>query len=204
MQKPEFCAMFTGIIEKLGTVESVEEKGSNRTFWIDSPLSASMKVDQSVSHNGVCLTVEEVAGSRHRVTAVEETLLKTALNSWEKGTRVNLERSLLPSTRVDGHFVQGHVDATGRCENREDRDGSFVFTLSFPPSFAALVIEKGSIALNGISLTAFNVTATTFQVAIIPYTYEHTNLHQLQPGMEVNLEFDMLGKYILRKLSLSQ
>jgi len=196
--------MFTGIIESIGQVTEVITNGSNKTFWIESPLSSSFKVDQSISHNGVCLTVEEIREKRHRVTAVRETLDKTNLDQWQPGTLVNLERSLLPSSRLDGHFVQGHVDATGRCEKKEDRAGSHEFQFSFDQKFAPLVIEKGSIAINGISLTAFDVKASSFKVAIIPYTYEHTNLKSLREGDTVNLEFDLIGKYILRKLSLNQ
>jgi riboflavin synthase len=194
--------MFTGIIESMGQVKEISTHGTNKTFWIQSPISPELKVDQSVAHNGVCLTVEEVGGGLHRVTAVAETLVKTALNGWEPGTLVNLERSLLPSSRLDGHFVQGHVDTTGTCEKIEPQDGSWELTFSFPKEFAPLMIEKGSIALNGISLTAFKVKKSSFRVAIIPFTWEHTNMQQLKVGMEVNLEFDMIGKYIVRSKSL--
>lgn len=194
--------MFTGIIEAMGQVKEITTHGTNKTFWIQSPISPELKVDQSVAHNGVCLTVEEVSGDHHRVTAVAETLQKTALGGWQPGTLVNLERSLLPSSRLDGHFVQGHVDTTGTCEKIESKDGSWEITFSFPKEFAPLIIEKGSIALNGISLTAFKVKKSSFRVAIIPYTWEHTNLHQLNVGENINLEFDILGKYILRSLNL--
>jgi riboflavin synthase len=196
--------MFTGIIESQGHVREIISSGTNKTFWIESPLSSSFKIDQSVSHNGVCLTVEEVRDKLHRVTAILETLEKTELHQWTVGSLVNLERSLMPSTRVDGHFVQGHVDATATCKKIKDKDGSHEYEFEFPKKFAALVIEKGSIAINGISLTVFDVKKNSFRVAIIPYTYKHTNLHQLKPGDEVNLEFDMIGKYILRKLSLEK
>jgi len=196
--------MFTGIIESMGTVRAITSAGTNRTFWIESPLSADFSIDQSIAHNGVCLTVEEVMDGQHRVTAVEETLKKTTLGAWAAGSRVNLERSLLPSTRLDGHFVQGHVDATAECTRIRDRDGSWEYEFSFPKKFGALVIEKGSIAVNGISLTAFDVGRHSFRVAIIPYTYEHTNLQDLAEGHEVNIEFDMMGKYILRQLSLGK
>jgi riboflavin synthase len=196
--------MFTGIIETTGLVQEITTSGTNKTFWIESPLSSSFKVDQSIAHNGVCLTVEEITDSRHRVTAVQETLEKTALDGWSRGSIVNIERSLLPSARVDGHFVQGHVDGTGICKKIRDRQGSWEFEFWFSKKFAPLVIEKGSISVNGISLTAFNVKKNSFKVAIIPYTYEHTNLKQLVEGDVVNLEFDMLGKYILRKLSLKK
>lgn len=196
--------MFTGIIEAIGKIISVEDKNGNRSFRVRSPLSAGFRVDQSVAHNGVCLTVEAVEGDTHQVTAVAETLDKTDLGRWAPGARINLERSLLPSSRLDGHFVQGHVDTTAECLQIDERGGSWEFTFRFPPSFAPLVIEKGSVAVNGISLTAFAVTADTFRVAIIPFTYEHTNLKDLRPGATINLEFDLIGKYILRKLSLGQ
>jgi riboflavin synthase len=190
--------MFTGIIEAMGQVKEIVESGTSKTFWIESPLSHSFTIDQSVAHDGVCLTVEEVQNNRHRVTAVLETLEKTALNGWNLGKEINLEQSLLPSKRLDGHFVQGHVDTTGICEKIEDKKGSWELTFSFPEQFASLVIEKGSISVNGTSLTVFDVKKDSFKVAIIPYTYEHTNLKFLKKGDSVNLEFDMVGKYIVR------
>jgi len=195
--------MFTGIIEALGVVTEVVTKGSNRTFRVESPLSHAFKIDQSVSHNGVCLTVEQVTENAHQVTAIDETLQKTSLGSWSAGTLVNLEQCLPMNGRLDGHFVQGHVDSTGICTNLLEKDGSWEYTIQFQEDFAALMIEKGSISLNGISLTAFNVTNNSFTVAIIPYTYEHTNIKQLKLGDTVNLEFDLIGKYITRKLALS-
>jgi riboflavin synthase len=200
----ELCAMFTGIIETMGRIESVAEEGSNRTFWVRSPLSSSFKPDQSVSHSGVCLTVEEVRDDLHRVTAIRETLDKTNLGDWRPGRLVNIERCLQLNGRLDGHFVQGHVDTTGTCIIRTAKDGSFEFDIRFSETFAPLVIEKGSICLNGISLTAFAVTRNSFRVAIIPFTYEHTNLQELKEGDVVNLEFDMIGKYLLRSLSLRE
>lgn len=194
--------MFTGIIETLGQVKEIIISGTNKSFWLESPLTAEFKVDQSIAHNGVCLTVEEIKGARYKVTAVEETLKKTALNQWIRGNYINLERSLLPSSRLDGHFVQGHVDSLGTCKKIEDKNGSWEFTFSFPENFAPLVIEKGSISLNGTSLTVFNVTKTSFEVAVIPYTYEHTTIQFLKEGDLVNLEFDMVGKYIVRNLAL--
>ena len=196
--------MFTGIIEALGQVLEVYESGTNKTFWIGSPLSHTFTVDQSIAHDGVCLTVEEVRENQHRVTAVQETLAKTALNQWTSGKTVNLEQSLLPSKRLDGHFVQGHVDTTGTCEKIKNRKGSYEFEFGFPKKFAPLVIEKGSISLNGISLTIWNVKKTSFQVAIIPYTFEHTSMQFLKEGDVVNLEFDMIGKYILRNSRLNK
>lgn len=194
--------MFTGIIESTGIITDITISGTNKNFWIKSPISAELNVDQSVAHNGVCLTVEEIESDRHKVTAVAETLNKTELNYWAPGSIINLERSLLLSGRMDGHFVQGHVDTTGTCKNIKDKSGSFEFEFDFSKKFAQLIIEKGSICINGISLTAFEVKKSSFKVAIIPYTYEHTNLQYLKEKDKVNLEFDMIGKYILRKLSL--
>lgn len=194
--------MFTGIVEITGAVKKVISNGSNKTFWIESPLSSQLKVDQSVSHSGVCLTVEEIAGNRHRITAIDETLQKTNLACWNEGTTVNLERCLQLNDRLDGHLVQGHADATGICIKRKEKKGSWEFEFEFPRQFAGLVIEKGSVCLNGISLTAFDVKKKSFRVAIIPYTFEHTNIREVQPGDTVNLEFDMIGKYLLRRLSL--
>ena len=196
--------MFTGIIEAIGTVSAIEIYGSNTTFWINSNLSGQFKVDQSVSHSGVCLTVEEAQINKHRVTAIDETLKKTNLSSWVKGTIVNLEQSLVMNGRLDGHIVQGHVDTVATCVEKKNVNGSWEYTFDFDPQFAGLVIEKGSISLNGISLTIFNVGANTFTVAIIPYTFEHTNIQQVEQGSKVNVEFDMVGKYIERIARLNR
>lgn len=196
--------MFTGIVESTGIVKEVISNGSNRTFWIESPISRQLKVDQSVSHSGVCLTVEELNSNSHRVTAIKETLKKTNLGDWSAGTNVNLERSLQLGDRLDGHIVQGHVDAVAICKNVIEKNGSWEYTFEFPKKFASLIIEKGSIAINGISLTAFSVKGKNFTVAIIPYTFEHTNINKVTKGTIVNLEFDMIGKYLLRKLSLKK
>jgi len=203
--------MFTGIIESLGKIQSVGTSGTNKTFWIRSPLSAELKIDQSVSHNGVCLTVEEInipdasdpdsPGAAHRVTAIEETLAKTSLDSWRPGDLVNLERCMVMNGRLDGHIVQGHVDATATCLERRELDGSWEFRFEFPKKFSHLVIEKGSISLNGTSLTIFNVKKAKFDIAVIPYTFEHTNISSVIPGTKVNLEFDMIGKYVSRFLT---
>ena len=221
--------MFTGIIESLGKIDSIETHGTNKTFWVSSPVSNELKVDQSISHNGVCLTVEElyVPGTRseekitrsgqnvnvgpdgraagdgsgnglHRVTAIRETLEKTNLSHWQPGDLVNLERCLLMNGRLDGHIVQGHVDATATCIDRKELDGSWEFRFEFPKKFSHLVIEKGSICLNGISLTIFNVKKSRFDIAVIPYTFEHTNVQSIKTGDKVNLEFDMIGKYVSR------
>jgi riboflavin synthase len=196
--------MFTGIIETTGIIKEIIDHGSNRTFWIESSLSAEFKVDQSISHSGVCLTVEEIKESLHRVTAIEETLSKTNLKNWATGTMVNIERCLPLNGRLDGHFVQGHVDTTGTCLKRKEKRGSWEFEFEFPGKFAELIIEKGSITVNGISLTAFNVKKKSFTVAIIPFTFEHTNIQSIDKGDKVNLEFDLLGKYLLRRLSLKK
>ena len=194
--------MFTGIIENTGTITAIETRGSNRTFWIESSLAPDLKTDQSVSHNGVCLTVEETNGNRYRVTAIDETLQKTTLGCWQAGTLVNLERCMQLNGRIDGHIVQGHVDTTATCTSLVQKEGSREFSFEMNPSFAALVIEKGSIAVNGISLTLFNVTGNGFTVAIIPYTYAHTNMNRLKQGDTVNIEFDMIGKYVNRMQQL--
>ena len=195
--------MFTGIVETIGIVNEIIPNGSNKTFWIESALASEFKVDQSVSHDGVCLTVEETKGNLHRVTAIEETLQKTILDFWEAGKKINLERCLPLNGRLDGHFVQGHVDTTGTCRKREEKAGSLEFEFEFPKKFAELVIEKGSICINGISLTAFRVKKKSFCVAIVPYTLEHTNIKDIKPDKAVNLEFDVIGKYILRKITMA-
>jgi riboflavin synthase len=190
--------MFTGIVETMGFVREIRPVGTNLSFLIESDLASSLKVDQSLSHDGACLTVEAVGGRIHQVTAVQETLDKTNLSQWSVGKKVNLERAMAMGGRLDGHLVQGHVDATGSCLSVESKDGSWEYEFSYPASFASLVIEKGSICVNGTSLTAFNLKDNRFRVAIIPYTYEHTNISDLRPGSLVNLEFDMIGKYISR------
>ena len=190
--------MFTGIIEATGRIEEVLQAGTNRILWLSSPITGELKIDQSVSHSGICLTVEEVKGDRYRVTAIAETLEKTNLGSWKAGDLVNLERCLSFQGRLDGHIVQGHVDATAACIDKKDRNGSWEFRFRFPEEFTTLVIEKGSISLNGISLTIFQVTQNEFSVAIIPYTFEHTNIKNISLGDQVNLEFDMIGKYVQR------
>ena len=196
--------MFTGIIESLGKVRELTSNGTNRTFYVESPVSQELKVDQSVSHNGVCLTVEETGPGWHRVTAIEETLKKTNLGSWQKGTLVNIERCLKMDSRLDGHLVQGHADTTGTCIKKEVKNGSWEFEFEFPGKFAELIIEKGSICVNGISLTAFKVGKKKFRVAIIPYTFDHTNMQSLRKNDIVNLEFDVVGKYILRSIKVGK
>ena len=194
--------MFTGIVESTGIIKAVISNGSNRTFWVESSISMQFKTDQSVSHSGVCLTVEEVKGNSHRATAINETLQKTNLTDWKEGTLINLEQCLLINDRLDGHIVQGHVDTTGLCTKRKEKKGSWEFEFSFPKKFAGLIIEKGSICVNGISLTCFDVKRKKFRVAIIPYTFEYTNMKEIREGDLVNIEFDLIGKYLLRTLSL--
>lgn len=195
--------MFTGIIETTGKIAGVEKKGSNKIFYVESSLCAELKPDQSVSHNGVCLTVEEVKGNTHRVSAIEETLLKTNLNNWLINDTINLERCLPMNGRIDGHIVQGHVDTVAECTHKIKKEGSTEFSFEIDKKYAGHIIEKGSICLNGISLTIFNIGLTHFSVAIIPYTFEHTNMHQIKTGSLVNIEFDLLGKYIQRLQSIS-
>ena len=195
--------MFTGIIETLGTVLKAETLGTNRVFWIESPISNQFKADQSVAHNGVCLTIEEVIENTHRVTAIEETLLKTNLMTLNPGELVNIERCIQMNGRLDGHFVQGHVDCAGECIDILKKEGSHQFKFKFPQDFTHLVIEKGSICLNGISLTIFDVGLNDFSVAIIPYTFEHTNIKNIVIGSIVNIEFDVIGKYIQRATHLN-
>jgi len=198
------CPMFTGIVETQGIIKKITEKGGNKIFWIKSPISSKLRVDQSVCHDGACLTVEEVKNNRHRVTAIAETLSKTTLGNWQPGYVINIERCLKLNDRLDGHLVQGHVDAVGTCIKKAEKDGSWEFSFQFPAQFAELIIEKGSITINGISLTAFDVKQNSFEVAIIPFTFENTNIKNVEPGDNVNLEFDMVGKYISRKLSLNK
>jgi len=195
--------MFTGIIEATGLVKDVQYNGSNVDLWIESNITHELKIDQSVAHNGVCLTVVEIKGDLYRVTAVEETLNKTNLGGWELGDRVNLERSLKVGSRLDGHFVQGHVDATAVCIEKQTLEGSWLFRFRFPAKYATLVIEKGSICINGVSLTVFNVGNDECTVTIIPYTYEHTNFNAIEKDSKVNIEFDVLGKYLLRQKDLT-
>ena len=195
--------MFTGIIEALGTVEKVESYGSGKAFWLTSPFTADLRVDESLCHDGVCLTVANKEDGRYQVVAIEETLSRTNLGAWQPGTRVNLERSMSAAGRFDGHIVQGHVDTLGRLESVDDRDGSWLLRFSFPKEYARLVVEKGSCCINGVSLTVFDLTETSLHVALIPYTWEHTNLAFLKEGDGVNLEFDLVGKYLQRALMLA-
>jgi len=196
--------MFTGIIETLGEVTDLRSEQSNLHIAVRSSIGKALKVDQSVSHNGVCLTVTRVEGDVHWVTAIRETLEKSNLSTLSRGSKINLERCMLNNGRFDGHIVQGHVDQLGAVKNIEDQNGSWLFTFEYDASAANVTVEKGSIAVNGVSLTCFNSQRSAFSVAIIPYTFEHTSFHQLKPGDPVNLEFDIIGKYVKRLLGASR
>ena len=193
--------MFTGIIETVGTIASVKEEGSNTIFRIESTISKELKIDQSVSHNGVCLTVVNVTDNVHEVVAVKETLHKSNLGTIRTGDKVNLERCMLNNGRFDGHIVQGHVDQTGVIKSIKDEGGSWLFQFEYDPSLGNITVEKGSISVNGVSLTCFNCTEKNFTIAVIPFTYKHTNFHVLKEGDTVNLEFDIIGKYVKRLLN---
>ncbi|RYC67972.1 riboflavin synthase [Spirosoma sordidisoli] len=194
--------MFTGIVETTGLVADRVSEGTNITFHIESSLASELTIDQSVSHNGVCLTVTSVADGRYSVTAVDETLRKSNLGGLDVGNRVNLERCMPANGRFDGHIVQGHVDQTGICTSVQDLNGSWLYDFQYDPGVADNVtVEKGSICINGVSLTVFNSEADRFRVTIIPYTYEHTTFRDLKPGDVVNLEFDIMGKYIKKMLT---
>ncbi|WP_421762945.1 riboflavin synthase [Ekhidna sp.] len=186
--------MFTGIVETVGKVEEIYPVGTNVDFVISSLISDELKIDQSVSHNGVCLTVTKVADGKHWVTAIDETMNKSNLSQWQVGSKVNLERCMKADGRFDGHIVQGHVDSTAKVVDFKDENGSWLFTFELQEE--GLVVEKGSVCINGTSLTCFNVGKKIFSVAIIPYTFEHTNFNQLVVGSTVNIEFDIIGKYI--------
>ncbi|MFA9198083.1 MAG: riboflavin synthase [Aquirufa sp.] len=188
--------MFTGIVEAMGSLVKTEAKGTNVEFWFTCPFTQELKVDQSLAHNGVCLTVVEIQGEQYRVTAIDETLQKTNLGDLKLGQKINLERCMAANARFDGHIVQGHVDLTGICTEITDQNGSWEYRFSYPQSSGHVTVEKGSICVNGTSLTVVDSQDDSFTVCIIPYTYEHTVFHQLSVGDQVNLEFDILGKYI--------
>ena len=194
--------MFTGIIETFGTITKIEQDQGNLQLTIKSPLAAELKIDQSVAHNGVCLTVVERTDDSYRVTAIAETLEKTNLEDLKLGDQVNLERAMIMGSRLDGHIVQGHVDQVGVCEKIVAEDGSWRFSFSYDNSTGNTTIEKGSITVDGTSLTVVDATDNGFSVAIIPYTFEHTRFNQYQVGTRVNLEFDVLGKYVARYMNL--
>ncbi len=194
--------MFTGIIETLGKVARIEASEGNMDFTIESALAKDLKIDQSVSHNGVCLTVVSKTDNEYRVTAIAETLEKTAIGSLKIGDLVNLERAMIMGSRLDGHIVQGHVDQTGICTDVKETNGSWFFTFSYEQGPQNVTIEKGSITIDGTSLTVVDSKANSFSVAIIPYTYEHTRFNQYRKGSLVNLEFDVIGKYVKRLLEV--
>lgn len=193
--------MFTGIVETLGTITKINKEGTNRNFCIESSIGHELKVDQSISHNGVCLTVTQVDGNKHWVTAIDETLQKSNLGELKPGDHVNLERCMIANGRFDGHIVQGHVDQVGVCKFIKEAEGSWIFDFEYDPILGNLTVEKGSISINGVSLTCFNSSDHAFTVAIIPYTFHHTNFKQLKSGDVVNLEFDIIGKYVKKLLN---
>lgn len=191
--------MFTGIIESLGEVKKIKREGNNVHYTVNCAFTNELKVDQSVAHNGVCLTVVHISGDEYIVTAIDETLSKTNLKNWKEGTLINLERCMQMNGRLDGHIVQGHVDTVGVCESVKDVDGSWEYYFTYQDS--QITVPKGSITINGVSLTVVESQANGFSVCIIPYTYEHTNFKQLKEGDLVNLEFDIIGKYVARLMA---
>ena len=194
--------MFTGIIEQTARVVEVKKEGSNIHFTLHSDITNEFKIDQSIAHNGVCLTIVDLNEDLYTVTAIDETLKKTNLGELKVGNTVNIERAMLMNARLDGHIVQGHVDQTGTCINVEEQDGSWIFTFRYDSALNNVTIEKGSICINGVSLTVVNSKINEFSVAIIPYTYEHTGFKDMKSGDIVNLEFDVIGKYVKRLMEL--
>jgi riboflavin synthase len=194
--------MFTGIIETIAVISKIEKKQGNLNITLKSSLTTTFKIDQSISHNGICLTVVLIKNNEYVVTAIEETIQKSSIGSWRAGDLINIERAMKIGDRLDGHMIQGHVDQIGKCSKIIQKNGSWVFTIQYAKS-NNITVEKGSIAINGISLTVVNSNESDFSVAIIPYTYEHTNFKNLNTGDSVNLEFDILGKYIAKILSKS-
>ncbi|MEO8516837.1 MAG: riboflavin synthase [Flavobacterium sp.] len=194
--------MFTGIIETLGTIKALEKEGENIHVTVQSNITNELKIDQSVSHNGICLTVVAIENDNYTVTAIKETIEKTNLSFWNTNDVVNLERAMKLGDRLDGHIVQGHVDQTAICKNIEEVNGSWHFTFEYDKNLNNITVEKGSITVNGVSLTVVNSKNNEFSVAIIPYTYEHTNFKDFKVGTTINLEFDVIGKYVARLHSL--
>ena len=190
--------MFTGIVEDIGIVQKIEKENENVHFTLSCSFTNELKIDQSVAHNGCCLTVVSINDDQYTVTAIQETMIKTNLGDWKEGTKVNLERCMIMGGRLDGHIVQGHVDTTAKCIGIEDQDGSWKYTFEY--NGEDVTVEKGSVTVNGTSLTVVDSEDTRFSVCIIPYTYEHTNFHTLKLGDRVNLEFDILGKYVSKLL----
>lgn len=196
--------MFTGIVETLGIISDIKKDQENIHLTIQTNITNELKIDQSLAHNGVCLTVVNLFDDKHVVTAIKETIDKTTLGSWRIGDKVNIERAMKLGDRLDGHIVQGHVDQTAICKNIEDKEGSWVFTFEYDSTLNNITIEKGSITVNGTSLTVVNSKKDSFSVAIIPYTYENTIFHTFEIGTKVNLEFDVVGKYIARMYELQK
>ncbi len=196
--------MFTGIIETLGVIQEIKKTDDNLQITIQSSITSELKIDQSVAHNGVCLTVVSIHKDLYTVTAIRETIEKTNLGEWKTGDIVNLERAMKLGDRLDGHIVQGHVDQTGICKNIESANGSWYFTFEYNPEWNNLTIEKGSITVNGVSLTVVNSKKNEFSVAIIPYTYENTNFKHFNIGSKINLEFDVIGKYVSKLYTLEK
>ena len=196
--------MFTGIIETLGIIKEIRKEQGNLHITVASDITHELKIDQSVAHNGICLTVVQIENNQYTVTAIQETIDKTAIGTWQVGDTINLERAMKLGDRLDGHIVQGHVDQTGTCKSITEANGSWVFTFAYDPALSNITIEKGSITVNGTSLTVVNSAAHNFSVAIIPYTYEHTNFHTYKVGTQVNLEFDVIGKYVARLTALGK
>jgi riboflavin synthase len=194
--------MFTGIIETLGIIKEIQKEQGNLHITVASEITHELKIDQSVAHNGICLTVVKINQNEYTVTAIQETINKTAIGNWQVGDVLNLERAMKLGDRLDGHIVQGHVDQTGVCCGIKETDGSWEFTFEYDPLLCNITIEKGSITVNGTSLTVVNSERNRFSVAIIPYTYEHTNFHTYKVGTQVNLEFDVIGKYVARLTDL--
>jgi riboflavin synthase len=193
--------MFTGIIETLGTIQEIRKDKDNLHITVDSPITAELQIDQSVAHNGICLTVVAIKDTSYTVTAIDETVRKTNLGDWKTGDSINLERAMKLGDRLDGHMVQGHVDQTGTCILAKETGGSWLYTFEYDETLNNLTIEKGSITVNGVSLTVVDSKKNEFSVAIIPYTYEHTNFNSFKVGTKINLEFDVIGKYVSRLYS---
>lgn len=196
--------MFTGIIEELGEITALNQKDENLNITVKTNMTPELKIDQSIAHNGVCLTVVDIEGETYTVTAIKETLQKTNLGHLEVGDKVNLERGMKLGARLDGHIVQGHVDQTAVCTKVSENKGSWQFTFEYDPSLQNITIEKGSITINGVSLTVVNSKKNQFSVAIIPYTFENTTFKNLKEGMTVNLEFDVIGKYVKRLTEINK
>lgn len=195
--------MFSGIVETRGKIVEVVYSKTNIEIWLSVDFIDEIKIDQSIAHNGICLTVDALESNRYRVTAIGETIAKTTISQWKNGDSINIERCVKLGDRMDGHIVQGHIDTLGECIEKMDKNGSWDFRFSYPNNFLALLIEKGSITIDGISLTCYNLVDNTFAVSIIPYTFDHTIAQHWQVGTKVNLEFDLLGKYIQRSLVIA-